>query len=248
MEDLNHVMESNDIFSFNVFGIKIPISDSIITMWIIMAVLVILAYVFTRKLKTIPEGKQNAIESLVEFVNNFLKDNMGHFWRPFAPYLGTILLFLVVSNIVSIFSVLPTGEELYHLTGIKFFEHLPHYVIAPPTKDLNVTAAMGMMSILLVFFSAIRYKGFLGWIKSLAKPSPIMIPFNVLDYGTRTLSLSLRLFGNILAAYIVMELLYGFVSPVVPALFSLYFDLFDGALQAYIFVFLTSIYITEAVE
>ena len=246
--NLDTVMKANDIFKFNIFGYTIPISDSIIMMWIVMAFLIVCSYIFTKNLKTVPEGKQNVAEIIVEVINNFIKDNIGHQWRHFAPYLGTVLLFLIFSNIVSIFSVIPTGEELYKITGSAFFEHLPQFAISPPTKDINVTASMGIMSILLVLGSAIRFKGVFGWIKGFAKPSPVMIPFNIMDYGTRTLSLSLRLFGNILAAFIFMELVYGFVSPVIPVAFSLYFDLFDGILQAYIFVFLTSIYISEVVE
>lgn len=248
MENLGHVMSANDVFSLHIFGLTIPISDSIIMMWIIMAVLIIGAFIFTRNLKTIPKGKQNFVEMIVEFINNLVKNNIGHHWRHFAPYLGTILLFLLVSNIASIFSIIPTGEELYEITGLGFFKDLPVFAVAPPTKDLNVTATMGAMTILLVLGSAIRFKGFFGWLKGLAKPSPIVLPFNILDYGTRCLSLSLRLFGNILAAFIVMELIYGVISPVVPAVLSLYFDLFDGFLQAYIFVFLSSIYIAEAIE
>lgn len=251
MDKMNSAMESMDIFSFNVFGLHVPISESIIMMWIIMVFLIIFAYVFTRNFKMIPEGKQNFIETVVEFINNFIKDIIGHHWKHFAPYLGTILLFLVVSNTVSIFSVIPTGEQLFKLTGLEFFKHIPEFEIKPPTKDLNVTATMGMMTILIVLGSAIRFKKVSGWLKGLLKPTPIMLPFNILDYGTRFMSLSLRLFGNILAAFIVMELLYGALGvfgAVVPAVFSLYFDLFDGLLQAYIFVFLSSIYIAEAVE
>lgn len=248
MGDLDKVMKSNDIFKIHLFGQTIPISDSIIMMWIIMAVLIIIALVFTRNLKKVPEGKQTLVEAFVDFVNDFTKDKIGHHWRSFAPYFGTILLFLGLANIISIFSILPTGEELYKITGIGFFDKLPEFAIVPPTKDINVAATMGMMTILLVLGSGIRFKGLLGWIKGFAKPNPIMIPFNIMDYGSRTLSLSFRLFGNILAAFVIMELIYGLIAPVVPAVASLYFDLFDGALQAYIFVILTSIYISEAVE
>jgi F-type H+-transporting ATPase subunit a len=98
--------------------------------------------------------------------------------------------------------------------------------------------------------AGIKYKGFTGWLKSFIKPSPIMVPFHILDYGTRTVSLSLRLFGNILAGYIVVEMLYEgaiFVKPIIP-IASAFFDMFDALLQAYIFVFLSSIYINEAIE
>lgn len=247
---VNDVMKPNDLFTINVFGLKFPISDTIVMMWIIMAVIIILAIVFTRNLKTIPKGKQNVTEIIVETVNKLMKANIGHHWKDFAPYFGTILIFLVFSNMAGIFSLLPTGEELYKLTGNKFFETLPKFSIIPPTKDLNVTLTMALMTVFLILFSGIKYKGFLGWLGGFLKPTPVMLPFHILDYGTRTLSLSLRLFGNILAGFIVVEMLYEgslFVKPLIP-LASGFFDMFDAGLQAYIFVFLSSIYISEAVE
>jgi F-type H+-transporting ATPase subunit a len=243
------VMEANDVFNLHVFGITIPISDSIIMMWIIMAFIIISALILVRKFKTIPEGKQNFVEAVVELINNLVKGNIGHHWKPFAPYFGTVLIFLVFANTASLFSILPSAEFFHKITGLKFFEHF-EFAIEPPTKDPNVTIAMALMSILLVLFAGIRYKGVLGWIKSFAHPSPIMIPFHIMDYGTRTLSLSLRLFGNILAGYIIVELLYSslpYLAPVIPVA-SAFFDMFDALLQAYIFVFLSSIYVSEAIE
>jgi F-type H+-transporting ATPase subunit a len=243
-------MKPNDLFSINIFGLTFPISDSIVVMWMVMAVLIILAIVFTRNLKTVPKGKQNVAEIIVDTISKLIKGNMGHHGRDFVPYFGTILLFLVFANIAGIFSILPTGEELYKLTGIEFFEKIPQFSIIPPTKDLNVTVTMALMTVCLVAISGIKYKGIGGWLKSFFKPSPVMLPFHVLDYGTRTLSLSLRLFGNMLAGYIVVEMLYEgaiFVKPIIPVA-SAFFDLFDALLQAYIFVFLSSIYISEAIE
>lgn len=250
MESKN-VMASHDVFSFDLFGVTVPISDTIMMMWIVMAVVIVLAILFTRNLKTIPEGKQNFTELIVETVNNLIKGNVGHHWRPFAPYFGSVLIFLAFSNIAGIFNIFPTGEQLYHLTGIEFFEKLPEFEIIPPTKDLNVTLGLALMSITLVLFSGIYYKGFGGWLKGFVKPSPVMLPFHIMDYGTRTLSLSLRLFGNILAGFIIMELLFYtapfYIKPLIPVA-SGFFDLFDALLQAYIFVFLSSIYIAEAIE
>lgn len=247
---IDKIMNPPPIFTFHLFGSNIPITESIIMMWIIMAVIIIFAYVFTRNFKNIPDGKQNVIEVIVDFINNLMKTNIGHHWRPFAPYFGTIFLFLIFSNTVSVFNIIPTGEQLFKITGIEFFEKIPEFAITPPTKDLNVTATMAIMSLLLVLFCGIGYKGLLGWMKSFLKPSPIMLPFHILDYGTRTLTLSLRLFGNILAGYVILELLYegiAFVKIFIP-LASGFFDLFDAILQAYVFVFLSSIYISEAIE
>lgn len=248
--DAGNVMKPNDLFSMHVFGLTIPISDSIVMMWIVMAVLIILSLVFVRNLKTIPTGKQNVVELVVDTVNNIIKGNLGHHWKSFAPYFGTILLFLVFSNMAGLFSILPTAEELYRLTGNKFFEGLPQFSIAAPTKDLNITLGMALMSVTLVLFAGIRFRGVKGWLHSFLEPSPVMAPFHVLDYATRTLSLSLRLFGNMLAGYIIVEMVYRatvFIKPILP-LTSFFFDIFDAMLQAYIFVFLSSIYIKEAIE
>jgi F-type H+-transporting ATPase subunit a len=113
---------------------------------------------------------------------------------------------------------------------------------------MNLTVTMALMSILLVIFASIRIKGLKGWLRYHIEPIPIILPFKLLDYFIRPLSLSMRLFGNILGAFIVMELLYVAMPMVLPAAFSIYFDLFDGMLQAYVFVFLTSLYIAEAIE
>ncbi len=240
--------ETVNVFTIHCFGITIPISSTIVMMWIIMAIIVILALVFTRNFKTVPTGKQNVTEIMVETIGKILQGNMGEHGKHFVPYFGTILIFLVFSNISGIFNIFPTGEQLYNLTGLEFFKHF--ITIQPPTKDLNLTLAMALMTVCLIPISAIRFKGVTGWLKTFVHPTPVMLPFNILDYATRTLSLSLRLFGNILAGFIIMEMLFSgaiFVKPIIP-LASAFFDLFDAGLQAYIFVFLSSIYISEAIE
>lgn len=218
-------------------------------MWIVMAAIIILAAVFTRNLKTIPEGKQNAAEIVVELIGKLISGSMGGHSKAFVPYFGTLLIFLVIANMAGIFNIFPTGEELYLITGNEAFQKF-RFTLSPPTKDLNVTVALALMTILLILFAGIRYRGFAGWLKSFLKPVPVMLPFHILDYATRTVSLSLRLFGNILAGYIIMEMIFAgsiFLLPIVP-IASGFFDLFDAGLQAYIFVFLSSIYVREAIE
>jgi len=118
----------------------------------------------------------------------------------------------------------------------------------PPTKDLGVTAALSILSILLIEISGIRARGVKGWAKSFAEPLPIIAPLNVLEIIIRPLSLCMRLFGNVLGAFVVMKLLEQALPAVVPGIFSLYFDIFDGLIQAYVFVFLTSLFIKEAIN
>lgn len=248
--DASKAFESNNLFSVHILGVTVPVADSIVVMWIIMAALIILSLVFTRHLKAVPTGKQNVAEITVETITKLLKSTMGERGKDFVPYFGTILLFLVFANACGIFNIFPTGAELFRWTGLAFFQRLPAFSVDPPTKDLNITVTMALMTVCLVPLSGIRYKGVKGFLLSFFKPIPIMLPFHILDYGTRTASLSLRLFGNILAGYIILELLYAgtlFVKPLIP-LASFFFDLFDAGLQAYIFVFLSSVYISESIE
>ena len=118
----------------------------------------------------------------------------------------------------------------------------------PPTKDLNVTAGMGIASILLIEFAGIRAKGVKGWLHSFAEPLPIVTPINILEVFMRPISLCMRLFGNVLGGFVVMELIKMILPVFLPIPFSCYFDIFDGLIQAYVFVFLTSLFIKEAVE
>jgi F-type H+-transporting ATPase subunit a len=236
------------LFTVNLLGFEIPVSDTVVLMWIVMGILIVLSLLLTRKMQTIPSGSQNLVETVVSFINSFTEKFTGHNWKLFAPYIGTVALFLILSNIFSIFNIIPDWEWLYEITHIGFLKQLPHIEIKPPTKDINVTAALGVMSMAAVAGGGIRVKKVSGWLKSFAQPNPIILPFKILDYLIRPTSLCLRLFGNILGAYIIMELLYISIPLILPGALSIYFDLFDGAIQAYVFVFLTTFYIAEAVE
>lgn len=202
----------------------IPVYESTVVTWIIMAVLVLLSILLTRNLKLVPGRRQMLLESAVGFIRNFCRDTIGEKGMIYFPYLGTVLIYIGFSNIIGLF-------------GLK-----------PPTKDLSVTIALALMSIILIEYANIRQHKVKGFFKSFAKPSVIMVPMNILEIGIRPLSLCMRLFGNVVGAFIIMELIK-YVCPVLlPLPFSFYFDIFDGCLQAYIFVFLTSLFIQESVE
>ena len=145
-------------------------------------------------------------------------------------------LLIVISILISVLLYIAIAN-LIGLIGFK-----------PPTKDMGVTAGMAILSILLVEFAGIRQKGTKGWLKSFIEPIPIIAPINLLEVVTRPLSLCMRLFGNVLGSYVVMELLKIVVPAVLPAVFSVYFDIFDGLIQAFVFVFLTALYVGEAAE
>ena len=235
-EKINEAIAINVVFTVNLGFYEMPITDTVISTWIIMAILVGASLLATRNLKEVPGRGQAAVEGFVEFINKFAKDNIGHHSKPYAPFIGTVALFLAVANCVSLLS--PVGG----------FGFEPLFEIKPPTRDINITAAFAVSTITSVIFSRFRYKGPLGFLKSLFKPVAFMLPFNLLEYIVRPLSLCLRLFGNILGAFIIMRLLEALVPVLIPPIFGLYFDLFDGMLQTIVFVFLSTIFIAEAVE
>jgi F-type H+-transporting ATPase subunit a len=154
--------------------------------------------------------------------------------------MGTVFLFLLLANILPAISPM----------SIRVLGFEPPFIIKPPARDINFTAALAVLSILLVLFGGLRARGIRGWAGQLLKPVPMMLPFNILEYIVRPLSLCLRLFGNILGGYVIM-LLIELALPVpalVPAFLSLYFDFFDGLIQAVVFTFLTTLFVGEAVE
>lgn len=219
MEELN----SSVAFTIPI-GKGIPVSSSLAVTWGIMLVLVVMSLCFTHNMKLVPGKKQAAVEMAVEWINKFFTDLLGKEGKRYIPYLGTVLLYIGLSNISGLFGV------------------------APPTKDLNVTAGLAIMSIVLIEAAGIRAKGPKQWLKSFAEPAPFITPINILEVFIRPLSLCMRLFGNILGGFVVMELIKLVAPVLVPLPFSFYFDIFDGCIQAYVFVFLTSLFIREAIE
>ncbi len=139
------------------------------------------------------------------------------------PYLVSVALYIGCSNLIGVF-------------GVK------------PPKDLNVTAALALMSIVLIEGAGIRARGGVGFSRrALPLPPGHDPPMNILEIAIRPTSLCMRLFGNVLGAFVIMELLKLVVPVFVPAVFSLYFDLFDGLIQTYVFVFLTSLFMKETI-
>ena len=228
------------IVTLNIAGLSIPITETVIVSWIVMFILIIGSLVLTRKLKVIPSGPQAIMETAVEFLNNFARDQFGSFSKYLGPYIGSVFLFLLIANVIGVISPVE----------IKAFgrEFIPPFLVRPPTRDINVTAALAVISITLVLVCGFSARGFSGWFKRLLHPFPMMLPFNIMEYGTRLVSLALRLFGNILGGFVLMSLIEGLLPVALPMVLSLYFDFFDGAIQAGIFVFLTSLYISEAVK
>ncbi|MEM0581093.1 MAG: F0F1 ATP synthase subunit A [Blautia hansenii] len=212
------------VFNIPIFG-GIPIGESVVVTWIIMAVLTLLAIVFVRNLKVENPGKkQLALEAFISFLDDFFTDILGKEGRRYIPYLISTAIYIGVANLIG-------------LLGFK-----------PPTKDLNVTAALAIMSLFLIYYAGFHKKGTKGFLKSFAEPMPIVTPINIMEIAIRPISLCMRLFGNVIGSFVIMELLKMIMPAVLPVPFSLYFDIFDGLIQTYVFVFLTSLFIKEQIE
>ena len=134
------------------------------------------------------------------------------------------------------------------LIYIGFSNLIGIFGFVPPTKDINVTVALAVMASVLIQIAGFKERGAKKWAKGFLEPMPVMLPMNLLELVTRPLSMSMRLFGNVLGAFVVMELIKICIPGGIPVPFSLYFDIFDGAIQAYVFVFLTSLFMAEAIE
>ena len=213
MEELNNPTA----FTIPLFG-GIPVGQSVVITWVVMAVLVLLSILCTRHLKKVPGKAQLVAEMYVGFMNKFAKKYMGEHWKSFAPYFGTIGLYLGLANMIGLFG------------------------ITPPTKDLNVTAGLALMS------SSFRYKGLKGGLHKFLEPTPLLLPINLMEVIIRPLSLCMRLFGNVLGAFIIMELIKLAIPVGLPLAASMYFDVFDGIIQTVVFVFLTAMFTQETME
>ena len=220
--ELNAELQTHIAFEIPLFG-GIPVPESAVVSWAIIVVLTLFSIWLTHGLRKRPGRKQIAAEMLVGFINNFCRDTLGDkYWRTFAPYLGTVGLYLALANMAGLFG------------------------FTPPTKDLNVTAGLAIMSALLIYGSQFRFHGLRGGLKKFSEPVSVVTPLNIMEIGIRPLSLCMRLFGNIFAGF--MELVKMAIPVVVPIPLSLYFDVFDGMIQAIVFVFLTTLFLSESLE
>lgn len=224
VESLMEELNCNVVFTIPLFG-GIDVMESVVVTWIIMAIMMIASLILVHGLKVRNiSKKQAALESGMSFIYDFFEGLLGKEGKAYIPYLITVVIYIGIANMIG-------------LLGFK-----------SPTKDLNVTVSLAVMSIVLVEVAGIRKKGVRGWIKSFAEPIAIIAPINVLELFIRPLSLCMRLFGNVLGAIVVMALIKHLLPLIVPLPFSFYFDIFDGVIQAYVLVFLTSLYIKEAIE
>jgi len=231
------------LFNIPIFG-GLPINETMVVSWLVMAVIILLAYLGTRKLERIPGKAQLVTEGYVSVVYSMVEQSMGKDKLGFAPYIGTLFAFSLFSSLSSLFG------------------------LRPPTADLNTTLGWALITFFLVQANGIRQKGLKGYLKGFMDPLPMLLPLNLISEISNPISLSFRHFGNIAGGMVITMLLYNFLAwlssvvlgfipfidaiPLlqvgIPAVLSIYFDLFTSVLQAFIFCMLTMVFVAMAMD
>ena len=220
-------------FYWNIFGFPVH-GQVLITSWVVFIIIIVLSFLGNRDLQQIPTGLQNLTEYITEYIRDLAKTQIGEQeYLSWVPFLGTIFLFIFVSNW--------SGA----LIPWRLIE-LPHGELAAPTNDINTTVSLALLTSIAYFYAGLRKKG-LGYFKRYVEPAAFLLPINVLEDFTKPLSLSFRLFGNILADELVVGVLVALVPLVVPIPLML-LGLFTSAIQALVFATLAGAYIGEALE
>ena len=227
-------------FTIPILG-GIQITQVTVVSWGVVALVGFLAWFLGRNLKVRPQGKRQLVaEKLVSMVLDLVDDSMGPGLRRFAPYIGTLFCYSVFSSLSS-------------LMGLK-----------PPTGDLSVTLAMAVATVCMIYFNGFKSHGVLGHLKStFIEPVPLLLPLNIVSELATPVSMAFRHYGNIASGGIITTLIYTalaglstaiidigipFMQVGIPAFLSIYFDLFTGFLQAYIFCMLTMVFVANAIN
>lgn len=214
------------VFSYELFGQTLWITTTHLSMLAVSIGLLILGIFVNRTMKKateVPSGFQNVIEYGIEFLENLIHSNMKS-GDGFLGYVGTVFLFVLVSNLSGLFG------------------------LRPPTADFGTTFAIGLTNFFIIQFTAIRVNK-LGYFKSFFEPVFFLFPINVIGELAVPVSMSMRLFANLLGGTIITALWYGLLPMLlhigIPSFLHAYLDVFSGCIQTYVLCMLTTIYIGD---
>ena len=218
------------LFSYKFFGQTVWITTSHMCILLVMLLLLAFSIAANYKIKhatEVPDTFQNIVELVVEKLDGMVENTMGHNAKYFANYIGTIFCFILLSNISG-------------LLGLR-----------PPTADYGTTFALALMTFSIITFQKFKHQHVSGVLKGLCDPWPIWAPINLIGDVAIPVSMSLRLFANVLSGVVIEALVYTLISKfavIWPAALHVYFDLFSGAIQTYVFCMLTMTYVNQAIE
>ena len=221
------------LFKYSFFGHEVWITTSHVCILIVMLIIIIFAIAANRAMKKateVPTGFQNVVELMVEKLDGMVDSPMGKNAPRFYNYIGTVFIFILLSNISG-------------LLGLR-----------PPTADYGVTLPLGILTFVLIHFNQFKYQKLKDIWVDMCSPLPpwlpIWLPINLISEIAVPVALSLRLFANVLSGTVMMALVYGLLgwfATIWPAALHVYFDLFSGAIQTYVFCMLTMTYINNAI-
>lgn len=220
---------------------NIKISETIVVQWLIMLMLIVAALILSRGLQKYPTSKrQHFLEWSIGSLRNLVTETMGNKFVDRVPwitsYIGTLLLFFVSSDLITLLA------------------------LKSPTTDLDTTVGWAIITFFMIYIMGVKFKG-IKYFKEFIEPTPLMLPLHLIGELSRPISLSFRPFGNILGGTIIMGLVYqllAFISTLIPHMsipvgqflipipLHMYFDLFAGSLQAFIFIMLTMVFVSSA--
>jgi F-type H+-transporting ATPase subunit a len=202
------------------------LNATILYTWLVMALLVLASWAITRNLTsgTEPSRWQTVLETVVVFVTDQIRDITNRDPRPFLPFVGTLFLFISISNLLA-----------------------PVPIYEAPTGSLSTTAALAICVFFAVPIYGITQQGLVAYLSHYVRPSPIMLPFHVIGELSRTLALAVRLFGNVMSGSMIAAILLSIVPLFLPVVLQV-LELVIGQIQAYIFGVLATVYIASAMR
>ena len=220
---------------FALFGRFEVNTTTLVMSWTVMAVLLLLAWLAARRLQRHPGRFQVVVEMIGAFFDSLCHDTLGDRGRKFVPYVGTLFLFLWLSNLIGI---VPFCEE--------------------PTRDINTPVSLAIIAIAVAQLSAIRVNGLKAWlaefcepafrIKGLWIPNVFMLPLNIVGEIGKAISLPFRLFGNIFGGAVIVLVISSLVQYIgLPLVLSFFFGVFVGTIQAFVFTMLALTYVAVAI-
>ncbi len=226
------------IYTYLFGNTNLPITETMVNAWIVMLFILFLCIFLTSRMEKIPKGKQVIAEKIVLMIDGLVEQNMGPNSQAYSPYITALMMSSVFGSLCSLVT------------------------LRSVTADLNTTLGWAIITFVLITYTKIKYGGIGGYLKGFTEPIPVMLPLNILSELATPVSMSFRHFGNIAGGFVITTLLLGALSALstalhlpipllqigIPGVTSLYFDLFSGCIQAFIFSMLTMAYVGSAKE
>lgn len=229
-------------FTIPIFG-GINITQTTVSLLVATLLIITVAYKLTRSIKKRPDNKQALVEKLVSMLMNLVSDTMGEHNLKFVPYIGTLFLSSIIGSLIGM-------TQIFRST----------------TADFSVTLAWALATTGIIWYSNIKNNGFFGWLKSFTEPLFVMTPMNIISEVASPIAMAFRHFGNVAGGSVLMSIIYTalaglntlvfgwlpeavftFIPTVfqvgIPAVLSIYFDIFSGFVQAFVFSLLSMVYI-----